>query len=393
LFSTVIPWAMLFWVFVRQHVFCPDDVYCVAGDEVIVTKAGKHTHGLNRFFSSLYGKPVPGLAFFTLSLVSVQQRRSFPMRVEQVVRSDAEKAASKAKAAAKPSKVARAMQRPGRPKGSKNTPKAAATLTPELVRITAMLRALLHLIATVLSVTYLVLDGHFGNHNALHMTRQCSLHLIAKLRCDAALYVPYTGPYAGRGPHRKYGHKIDYDHLPAQYLKETTVEGHIQTRFYQAQLLHKEFQQPLNVVIIAKTNLRTHAHAHVVLFSSDLDLAYTPLVDYYGLRFQIEFNFRDAKQYWGLEDFMNITPTGVTNAANLSLFMVNVAYRLRADVHVRDPDYSVLDLKADCRGYKYLEETIKLLPEKPEPVLLAKMFNQVAGLGRIHAAQSSFSFS
>jgi len=28
----------------------------------------------------------------------------------------------------------------------------------------------------------------------------------------------------------------------------------------------------LNVVIIAKTNLRTQARAHVVLFSSDLDL-------------------------------------------------------------------------------------------------------------------------
>ena len=97
-------------------------------------------------------------------------------------------------------------------------------------------------------------------------------------------------------------------------------------------LLHKEFAHPLNVVILAKINLRTHAHAHVVLFSSDLDMAYAPLVDYYGLRFQIEFNFRDAKQYWGLEDFMNITPTGVTNAANLALFMVNVAYRLRAEV-------------------------------------------------------------
>ena len=35
-------------------------------------------------------------------------------------------------------------------------------------------------------------------------------------------------------------------------------------------------------------------------------------------------------------------------------------------------DYSVLDLKADCRGYKYVEETIKLLPEKPEPVLFAR---------------------
>ena len=393
LFATVLPWGILFWVFFRHHVYCPGDVYLVAGDDVIVTKAGTCTHGLDRFFASLYGKPVPGLAFFTLSLVSVQARHSFPMRVEQVVRSDAEKAASKAKAAAKKSKTPSAKRRPGRPKGSTNAQKAAVTLTPALVRITAMLEAVLRLLTAVLAVSYLVLDGHFGNHHALQMARQCNLHLISKLRCDAALYFPYTGPYAGRGPRRKYGNKVHYDNIPMQYLKETSVEGHIQTRLYQAQLLHKEFTQPLNVVIIVKTNLHTQARAHVVLFSSDLALAYAPLVDYYGLRFQSEFNFRDAKQYWGLEDFMNITPTGVTNAANLSLFMVNVAYCLRADVHPRDPDYSVLDLKADCRAYKYVEETIKMLPEKPEPVLLAKILNQVAGLGRIHAAQPSFSFS
>ena len=123
------------------------------------------------------------------------------------------------------------------------------------------------------------------------------------------------------------------------------------------------------------------------------DRAYASLVDYYGLRFQIEFNFRDAKQYWGLEDFMNITPTGVTNAANLSLFMVNVSYRLQADGRQCDPAYSVLDLKADCRGYKYVEETIQMLPEKPEPVLLEQIRTKVAGLGRIHASQPSFSFS
>ena len=392
-FATVIPWATLFWVFFRQHVYRPGDVYLLVGDEVVATKAGKHTYGLDRFFASLYGKPMPGLAFFTLALVSVQQRRSFPLRVEQVVRSDAEKAASKAQAAAKKRKAPCAKRRPGRPKGSKNQPKAARTFTPELGRIAGWLDALLHLIAGVIPLTYLVLDGHCGNSNALEMARQSHLQLISKLRYDAALYVPYTGPYAGRGPHRKYGAKVDYDHLPMQYLKETTVEGYIQTCIYQAQLLHKEFLQPLNVVIIAKTNLRTQARAHVVLFSSDLDLAYAPLVDYYGLRFQIEFNFRDAKQYWGLEDFMNVTPTGVTNAANLSLFMVNVAYRLRADVHPRDPDYSVLDLKADCRAYKYVEETIKMLPEKPEPVLFRQILHKVAGLGRIHASQPSFSFS
>ncbi len=392
-FSQALPWAMLFWVFFRQHVYRADEVYLLVGDEVVATKAGKLTYGLDRFFASLYGKPVPGLAFFTLSLVSVQARRSFPMRVEQVVRSEAEKAASKAKAAAKKAKSPCEKRRPGRPKGSKNTPKAEVTLTPELGRITGWLDALLHLIAGVVSLTYLVLDGHFGNHNALHMARQSNLHLISKLRCDAALYFPYIGPYAGRGPHRKYGDKVKYDNIPEQYLTETTVEGHIQTQVYQAQLLHKEFAQPLNVVIIVKTNLHTQAHAHVLLFSSDLTLAAASLVDYYGLRFQIEFNFRDAKQYWGLEDFMNVTPTGVTNAANLSLFMVNVAYRLCTDVRQRDPDYSVLDLKADCHGYKYVEETIQMLPEKPEPILFAKILKQVAGLGRIHASQPSVSFS
>ena len=71
LFSTVLPWAMLFWVFFRHHLYCPADVYCVASAEIIVTKAGKHTHGLDRFFSSLYGKPGPRLAFFTLSLVCI----------------------------------------------------------------------------------------------------------------------------------------------------------------------------------------------------------------------------------------------------------------------------------------------------------------------------------
>jgi hypothetical protein len=248
---------MLFWVFFRHHLYRYDESYLLVGDEVIVTTAGKTTYGLDRFFARLYGKPVPGLAFFALSLVSLQQRRSFPLRVEQVVRSDAEKAASKAKAAAKQVKVPCATRRPGRPKGSKNQPTADETFTPELVRITGWLAALLHLITGAISSTYLVLDGHFGNHNALRMARQSNLPLISKLRCDAALYFPYTGPYAGRGPHRKYGAKLDYANLPVSSLKETTVEGQMQTCIYQLQLLHKEFTQPLNIVILVKTNLRT----------------------------------------------------------------------------------------------------------------------------------------
>ena len=132
-------------------------------------------------------------------------------------------------------------------------------------------RALWQVIAGVISLTYLVLNGHFGNH-ALQIALQRNLHLISKLRCDAALYFPYVGPYAGQGPHRKYGSKVDYDHIPGQYPKRLRWRDTSRPACTR-QLLHKGFTQPLNVVILAKTNLRTQARAHVILFSSDLALA------------------------------------------------------------------------------------------------------------------------
>src|SRR4029450_2515581 len=240
-FATALPWATWFWVFFRHHLSQAAEVSLLVGDAVVATKAGKHTYGLDRVFAGPPGTPVPGLAFFPLALVRVQARPSFPPRVEHVVRSDAEKAASKAKAASKQAKAPCAPRRPGRPKGSKNTSKADGTFTPELVRMTGWLDALLHLMAGGVSLTSLGLDGHFGDDSRLRMARQHNLHLISKLRCDAALYFPYAGPYIGRGPRRKYGSKVTYTNMPEQYLKETTVQGDIQACLYQAQLLHKEF--------------------------------------------------------------------------------------------------------------------------------------------------------
>ena len=381
-FHTALPWALMFWWFFRARVQRASDVYLLAGDEVVVTKAGKHTHGLGRFFSSLYGKPVPGLSFFALSLVSVQERRSFPIRIAQFVR----------EASAQPSQAApRAKRGRGRPKGSRNKDKTAINWTPELAHVNGLLAGVLKQASAVLPLSYLLLDGHFGNAPAAHMARQHNLHLISKLRHDAALYWPYDGPYAGRGPHRKYGPKLDVHHIPERYLKHTTTEGNLQTRIYQATLRHKQFAQPLNVVLIVKTNLRTHARAHVILFSTDLELAAAQLIDFYSLRFQIEFNFRDAKQYWGLEDFMNVSSLAVTNAANLSLFMVNLTDCLLRDLRRSQPDFSVLDLKAYYRGHKYVAETLKLLPQMPEPILLAQIFDTIAALGRIHPVQPRFS--
>lgn len=384
LFQTVIPWPLVFWLFFREQSLDQNETYLLVGDESVVAKSGKHTHGLDRFYAGLYGKPIPSVSFFSLSLVGIQERHSYPMMVEQIVRTEAEKAAVKAKKQAKKARPKTKKEKPGRPKGSKNKDKTQVELTPELEQIKAMVTKQLAIINEEIPVKYLVLDGHFGNNKALQMTRQTGLHLISKLRHDAALYFRYGGSQK----RRKYGDKIDYTNIPDQYLKESTVAEGILTKTYQAIMLHKAFAHPLNVVIIVKINLKTGKRAHVVLFSSDLDLTYDQVVQFYALRFQIEFNFRDAKQHWGLEDFMNISETAVTNAANLSLFMVNLSHVLLQALRQDSPAAGVLDLKAHYRGHKYVTETLKLLPEKPEPILIHRIFTTIARIGRIHGDNS-----
>jgi hypothetical protein len=386
-YYTAIPWAQVFWQFFSQRLFQKEEVYILAGDESVVSKAGKKTYGLDRFFSGLQQKVIPSLSFFVVSLVSVSQRRSYPVSVEQTVREESEKAVCRAKKEAKKVKSVGPKRKPGRPKGSKNKKKGEVTFTPELQRIQKMVKALLIRISPLLRPVYLAMDCHFGNYPAFQMVRQCGLHLISKLRWDAALCFPWDG----EGHKCKYGKRVDYAHIPEKYLRSTVVKGVFQTCTYQAQLLHKDFPVPLNVVIIVKTNLATQTWGHVILFSSDLELPCENLVDYYSLRYQIEFNFRDAKQFWGLEDFMNVNPTAVTNAANLSLFMVNLSQLLMRDFRRTDPDFGVLDLKSYYRGCRYATELLKILPEKPDDILVAQLFRNVAALGGIHVAKSSVS--
>ena len=113
-------------------------------------------------------------------------------------------------------------------------------------------------------------------------------------------------------------------------------------------------------------------------------LDYDKLIDYYQLRFQIEFNFRDAKQFWGLEDFMNIKETQIANAVCLSLFMVNLSHVLLKQMRQTDAKAGVLDLKSFFRGRRYAIETLNLLPESPSPFISSQIVHIVATLGSIH---------
>lgn len=348
-YHTPLDWAAMLWAVVRIHLLNPDGEYLLAGDEVVISKAGKTTHGRGRFYSSLAQRPINSVSFMAVSLIDVQARRSYPLQVEQ-----REPPVTVDKPVAPPPKRQR-----GRPKGSKNHVKPVLKLTPDLTLLQGMITAITARLAP-LTVRHLVLDGHFGNYPATCAVRETGLHIISKLRHDAALYLPYAGPKPRRGPTPRYGEKLNYAQLPPETRDHSVTDGEYRIDTYRMTVFHKSFSDALNVVVVVKTHLKTGKRGHVVLFSTDLDLTADQIVDFYSLRFQIEFNFRDAKQYWGLDDFMNVKPVPVTNAVNLAFLMVNLSAVLLKPYRHDQPDFSVLDLKAQFRARRYLDETALL---------------------------------
>jgi putative transposase len=390
-FHTPIDWLAVQWLFFQLTVNDESAEYILVGDESPVSKAGKKTYGIDWFFSSIHDKVMRGLGFFSIALIDVSKRRAHSLCTEQIVRSAEEKEQAKQR---KQLRQARSQKpgpkRPrGRPKGSKNKNKAEVTLSAELLRIFAQAQKVLALIGDKIRIVYFVLDGHFGNPIACCMVRQLGLHIVSKMHYNAELYLQPTAEEKAKRPRLKYGARITYAHLPEELRCSSTTEYGYRTEVYQACCLHKHFADPINVVIIVRTHLETQRVGHVVLFSSDLALDALKLVDYYALRFQIEFTFRDAKQYFGLEDFMGVKETSIANAVGLSFFMVNLSRYLLDHMRTSYPGAGVNDLKSYHRGLYYLAEFIKFVPEKPDTITCADLIEHVSRRVFIHSKQAN----
>ena len=377
-FQLNIDWCALNWAVIRTKALTDNAVILIAADATTVTKSGKKTHGIGRFFSSIYSRAIPGIAFQTLSLINVNTRRSWPIMVEEILQS--KKTTKDNVKKPKASKKKR-----GRPAGSKNKNRQEVKLKGEMAQVKPMLVKLLAILSGKLKLVYFVYDGAFGNNPAVQMTKQLDLHLISKLRNNSALFLKFTGEYSGKGRRKLYGERINYAQLNESHLKSDNTKNKIRERIYQFEALHKTIPNSLNIVIIHRENSITGKNAHIVLFSTDLDLSWDKVVDYYRLRFQIEFNFRDAKQHWGLEDFMVTKEQKVCNSANLSLFMVNVSQALL----ISHKAESVLDLKAHFRTVRYAKEAFKILAENAQVIKIESLLERIPILGQIHCGKSA----
>ena len=369
--------------------------YMLAFDETVQGKAGKCTWGVNWFYSSIASKVIRSVSNHVVSLIDTKRETSYSLTHEQTVKPEKKRTSKKRKTKRKSSnKVTnKVIQKPkpkrkrGRPKGSKNKQnvKSEGLLYNSFEKLLGIVVPVLRGIG--LSFSYVLADGAYGNKTCCLICQEYGLDLISKLNRNTGLYLPYSGKYSGRGRKRKYGDKIDYHKIDNKYLIETSIEDGFKTCIYQIKgVWTKRMPVLLNVVIIVKTNLETEKSGRVVLFSTNLDLAGMKIIRFYSLRFQIEFNFRDAKQYFGLADFKNIKETQVNNAVGLSLFMANVSLILieKAKTVWKEDFVSIQDLKAHFRAEKYLTDILNTL-EIPEKVILNdNRFDDIRKIGAIN---------
>lgn len=357
--------------------------WALASDETVGKKSGHATHGIGYHYSSKDDKVVKSIAVLNLSLLHVGTKLSLPMVQEQLLHSTAgkdkkgkDKKDKNAPAAA--DKVAQAPpKKKGRPKGSPNKPKQETEIAYTFKVLKQVLDQFFKLFAqyfpNLIQIRYLVADGGFGNYTVAKIALELNLHLISKLQYNAALYFPFQGQYKGHGRPPKYGDKLDYKNIPQDITtQQCTIDGTTYKVYHLKGMLHKSFDVPLNIVLLFKQNENQKTRP-VVLFSTDLIASPQTIIQHYTARFRIEFNFRDARQFFGLSHFKSISQIQVKNTIGYAFFMVCLSNIILFELNLNNPEckLSIQDLKAFFRAEKYLNELLNI-PENKHHLFLSQ---------------------
>jgi hypothetical protein len=276
------------WVSLNQAAITeavpPEHDQALVMDASFVPKSGKHTYGLDRFWNGSHSRAEKGLEISTLAWLDITDNCAYCLSVEQ-------------------------------------TPPSAETADPETTRMDVYLDQLSRVVTThdLRFLRYVVTDGAYSKQKFVAGVRALELHQIGKLRADAHLRYLYQGPKRpGPGRQKTYDGKVNWSDL-SRFERLDTEDEHIV--LYHQVLNHVQLKRDLQVVVVVHTQRNRYA----VLFSTDVDLEPQRLYRYYKARFQIEFLFRDAKQFTGLSDCQARSKAKLDFHFNASLSAVTFA--------------------------------------------------------------------
>ena len=177
--------------------------------------------------------------------------------------------------------------------------------------------------------------------------------MISRLRHDAALYYLWDGEPTGKpGRPRVKGEKIDFKNIDKSKVAILHTDKSNE-QVYALKAWCKSLHRKISLVIHILPN-----GGHRLYFSTDENMSGRDVMEYYCTRFQIEFCFRDVKQFVGLTDCQARDTRKLDFALNSSFTDVNAAkimcseYNLsigRLNPHCSTPRDKSQILQTECQ--------------------------------------------
>lgn len=171
-----------------------------------------------------------------------------------------------------------------------------------------------------MGVTCLAVDAYYFKEKFVSAVTAAGIQIVGKLRRDADLLWLYTGAYSGRGRPKTYDGKVCFEND----LNRFTHAGALKTgeEVWAGTVYSKCLKCRIKLVMLRVQRKKKVGIA--LLYSTDTELDAMTLISYYKARFQIEFIFRDAKQYTGLMDCQSRRKEAIHTPINASFSALNL---------------------------------------------------------------------
>jgi hypothetical protein len=193
----------------------------------------------------------------------------------------------------------------------------------------------------------LVVDAYFSKSTFIEPVCQLGFEVISRFRDDAVLFYAYLGPQKkGRGRPRKYQGRVDVRQPDENHFCLIIKESDWQA--YEGIVFSKALKRWVKVVLVHHFQANGELKCVKIYFSTNLDRAGSYVLLFYKTRFQIEFLYRDAKQFTGLMHCQSRKEKRLDFHFNASLTAVSLAkaaYHLSTPVEQRKP-FSMFSIKA-----------------------------------------------
>ena len=295
-----------------------------------IPKSGKQTYGRDYFFNGCAGVPEKGLEVSVISIVDVDNHLGYTLTVEQTPPQEKSQTSpdfresEKLKSTKKSGQPATSRRFSSKRKKSNKSRKRQFQQSQEsaATRIDFYLEQL----KTAQpyfpkSVRYLVADGNYSSSKFVNGVVSVELDQIGKLRIDADMRYLYTGSQKPRGARRKYDGKVKLSDV-GRLTEVREVEPKLE--LYTAVVWHVSLKRNIRLAYLVE-HRQNEKTGYALLFSTDTDLDADDIYYYYKARFQIEFIFRDAKQFTGLTDCQARDEKKINFHFNASLAALNIA--------------------------------------------------------------------